>query len=63
MFDLLNEDLEDCIELLRKIRDSDGTERWRLMEENQIRNLRQLERTIELCNLLVYNYDRIKEND
>jgi hypothetical protein len=62
MFELLNDDLEEGIELLRRISIANGTERWMLMEENQIRRLSELNKTVELCNLLVYYYDRVKEN-
>jgi hypothetical protein len=62
MFELLNDDLEEGIELLRRISIANGTERWMLMEENQIRRLGELDKTVELCNLLVYYYSKVKEN-
>jgi hypothetical protein len=61
MFDLLNDDLEECIDLLRKIQTANGSERWTLMAEYQIKNLREVEKTVELCHLLCYHYERVKE--
>lgn len=60
MFELLNEDLENCIEILRQMQTANGTERWMLLEENQIRN-KDIEKTVELCHLMCYYYERVKE--
>lgn len=60
MFELLNEDLENCIEILRQMQTANGTERWMLLEENQI-NSKDIEKTVELCHLLCYYYERVKE--
>lgn len=60
MFELLNEDLENCIEILRQMQTANGTERWMLLEENQIKS-KDIEKTLELCHLLCYYYERVKE--
>jgi hypothetical protein len=60
MFELLNDDLEECIEILRKMQAANGTERWSLLAENQIKN-KDIEKTVELCHLLCYYYQRVKE--
>ena len=60
MFELINEDLENCIEILRQMQTANGTERWMLLEENQIRS-KDIEKTVELCHLLCYYYERVKE--
>ena len=60
MFELLNEDLENCIEILRQMQTANGTERWMLLEENQIKSS-DIEKTVELCNLLCYYYERVRE--
>jgi hypothetical protein len=41
---------------------ANGSDRWRLMAEHQIKNLREVEKTVELCNLLCYYYGRVKES-
>jgi hypothetical protein len=61
MFELINEDLENCIEILRQMQTANGTERWMLLEENQIKSS-DIEKTVELCNLLCYYYERVKES-
>ena len=61
MFELMNDDLEECIEFLRQMEKANGSDRWRLMAEHQIKNLREVEKTVELCNLLCYYYGRVKE--
>ena len=61
MFELLNEDLENCIEILRQMQTANGTERWMLLEENKIRNKKK-KKTVELCHLMCYYYERVKEN-
>lgn len=60
MFELLNEDLENCVEILRQMQTANGTERWMLLEENQIKSS-DIEKTVELCNLLCYYYERVRE--
>ena len=60
MFELLNDDLEECIEILRKMQTANGSERWSLLGENQIRS-GDIEKTVELCHLLCYYYERVKE--
>jgi len=61
MFELLNEDLDQAIEILRRMESANGTERWILLEENQISN-KDIQKTVELCHLLCYYYERVKEN-
>lgn len=61
MFELINEDLENCIEILRQMQTANGTERWMLLEENQIKSS-DIEKTVELCHLLCYYYERVKES-
>jgi len=61
MFELLNEDLDQAIEILRQMESANGTERWILLEENQISN-KDIQKTVELCHLLCYYYERVKEN-
>jgi hypothetical protein len=39
---------------------ANGTERWMLLEENQIKSS-DIEKTVELCHLLCYYYERVKE--
>ena len=61
MFELLNEDLEDCLEILRQISMCENrNERLRILAENQI-TLKELKKTIDLCELLVYYNERINE--
>jgi hypothetical protein len=40
---------------------ANGSDRWRLMAENQIKSIREVEKTVELCHLLCYYYERVKE--
>jgi len=60
MFELLNDDLEEAIDILRRMQTANGSERWSLLGENQIRS-GDIEKTVELCNLLCYYYERVKE--
>lgn len=61
MFELLNEDLEDCIEIMRQISSCENrNERLQILAEHQIR-LKDLQKTIDLCKLMVYYDDRIKD--
>ena len=60
MFELLNEDLEDCIEILREISSCENrNEQLQILAEHQIR-LKDLQKTIDLCKLMVYYDDKIK---
>ena len=61
MFELLNEDLEDCIEILRQMDSCENKrEQLQILAENQITE-KDLKKTIDLCQLLVYYNDRINE--
>lgn len=61
MFELLNEDLEDCIEILREISScKNRNEQLQILAEHQIR-LKDLQKTIDLCKLMVYYDDRIQD--
>ena len=60
MFELLNEDLEDCIEILRQISSCENrNEQLQILAENQI-SKKDLQRTIDLCKLMVYYDDKIE---
>ena len=61
MFELLNEDLEDCIEILRQLSSCENkNERLQILAEHQIRK-KDLQKTIDLCELLVYYNNKINE--
>jgi hypothetical protein len=61
MFELLNEDLEDCIEILRQMSSCESKkEQLQILAENQI-SKKDLQKTIDLCELLVYYNNRINE--
>ena len=61
MFELLNEDLEDCIEILHKMASCENKrEQLQILAENQITE-KDLKKTIDLCQLLVYYNDRIND--
>ena len=60
MFELLNEDLEDCIEIMRQISSCESkNEQLQILAENQI-SKKDLQRTIDLCKLMVYYDDKIE---
>ena len=60
MFELLNEDLEDCIEILRQMTICENrNEQLQILAENQITE-KDLKKTIDLCELLVYYNEKIK---
>lgn len=61
MFELLNKDLEDCIEILRELRDcEDSIEHYRMLAEHRL-NLDEIQKTIDLCELLCYYYRQVKD--
>ena len=61
MFELLNEDLEDCIEIMRQISSCENRkEQLQILAENQI-SFKDLKKTIDLCELMVYYNDKIKD--
>jgi hypothetical protein len=45
---------------LRRMQTANGSERWSLLGENRIRS-GDIEKTVELCHLLCYYYERVKE--
>ncbi len=60
MFELLNEDLEDCIEIMRLISSCESkNEQLQILAENQI-SKKDLQKTIDLCKLMVYYDDKIE---
>ena len=60
MFELLNEDLEDCIEIMRQISSCENrNEQLQILAENQI-SKKDLQKTIDLCKLMVYYDDKIE---
>ena len=60
MFELLNEDLEDCIEIMRQISSCESkNEQLQILAENQI-SKKDLQKTIDLCKLMVYYDDKIE---
>ena len=61
MFELLNEDLENCIEILRLMSSCETkNEQLQILAEHQIRK-KDLQKTIDLCELLVYYNNKINE--
>lgn len=59
MFELLNEDMEDCLEILRQMATCENrNERLLILVENGIRD-KDIQKTIDLCNLMVYYNDKI----
>lgn len=60
MFELLNEDLEDCIEILRQMSTCENrNEQLQILAENGISE-KDIQKTIDLCELLVYYNDKVK---
>jgi len=60
MFELLNDDLEDCIEIIRQMSICESkNEQLRLLAEERI-DKADIEKTVELCQLLCYYYDKVK---
>ncbi len=60
MFEMLNEDLEDCLEILRQISTCESkNEQLQILAENQI-SKKDLQKTIDLCKLMVYYDDKIE---
>lgn len=61
MFELINEDLEDCIEILRQMSMcKNNREQLQILAEHRI-DRKDIQKTIELCELLVYYNDKIKD--
>ena len=62
MFELLQEDLEDCIELLRQINNETGIDRSRLLAELYMTERKtDIQKVVDLCEILVYHYNKINE--
>lgn len=60
MFELLNEDLEDCIEILRQMSTCENrNEQLQILAEHRI-SQSDIQKTIDLCELMVYYNDKIK---
>lgn len=62
MFELINDDLEDCLELLRQLSNESGIDRSKLMAEHCL-NKSDIAKTVELCELLIYYYQKIEEKE
>ena len=62
MFELLQEDLEDCIELLKQITNETGIDRSRLLAELYMTERKtDIQKVVDLCEILVYHYNKINE--
>ena len=60
MFELLNDDLEDCIEIIRRISICESkNEQLMILAEERI-DEDDIKKTVELCQLLCYYYDKVK---
>ena len=60
MFELINEDLEDCIEILRLLSTCETkNEQLQILAENRIYE-DDIKKTIDLCELLVYYHNKVK---
>ena len=60
MFELINEDLEDCIEILRLLSTCENkNEQLMILAENRI-DKDDIKKTIDLCELLVYYHNKVK---
>ena len=60
MFELINEDLEDCIEILRLLSTCENkNEQLMILAENRI-DKADIQKTVDMCELLVYYHNRTK---
>ena len=60
MFELLNDDLENCIDIIRQMSICETkNEQLRLLAEERI-DESDIEKTVELCNLLCYYHEKVK---
>ena len=60
MFELINDDLEDCIEILRQLSTCETkNEQLQILAENRI-YVDDIKKTIDLCELLVYYHNKVK---
>lgn len=56
--------LEDCIEILRRINNSNGTEKSELLARfHRKTNMRDVENLVALCELICYHYDKMKQKE
>lgn len=61
MFQLLQEDLEDCIEILKRIANEEGMERQRAISEMYMTDRKaDVEKVVALCQQLIYYYEKSK---
>lgn len=61
MFELLNEDLEDCIDILRQMTTCENKNgQLQILAEHRI-SMSDIKKTIDLCELLVYYNDKLKD--
>jgi hypothetical protein len=61
MFQLLQEDLEDCIEILKRIASESGTERTLLISELYMTERKEdVKKVVDLCEQMMYYYERSK---
>ena len=61
MFQLLQEDLEDCIEILKRIANEEGMERQRAISEMYMTDRKaDVEKVVDLCQQLLYYYEKSK---
>ena len=60
MFELINEDLEDCIEILRLLSTCETkNEQLQILAENRI-DKSDIQKTVDMCELLVYYHNKVK---
>ncbi len=63
MFELINEDLENCIEILRLMSICENkNEQLMILAEHRI-SKSDIQKTVALCELLVYYSNKVENND
>lgn len=61
MFQLLQEDLEDCIEILKRIANENEPERTALIAELYMTERKtDVKKVVDLCEQMLYYYERSK---
>ena len=61
MFQLLQEDLEDCIEILKRIANENESERTALIAELYMTERKtDVKKVVDLCEQMLYYYERSK---
>ena len=61
MFQLLQEDLEDCIEILKRIANESGPERTLLISELYMTERKEdVKKVVDLCEQMMYYYEKSK---